>query len=346
VSAVLAPLTIAEVSEIIATARHSSDALWFRGSGTSPTPDGHTVVSTDALKGVVDYKPDDLTIVVKAGTTLGELDTALSEHGHSAVLPETAANRTVGGVVASGSSGYRRLRYGPTRDRVIGVTLVTGYGEVVHAGGQLVKNVTGYDISRLMTGSHGALGFIAEISLKLWPLPASQRTIEVSDIISVRQKLYQPTAALETEHGGFAYVSGSRSSVDAQVAGLAGTVLDGFEWPEPFGETVVVAVNVAPRFVSEAVDRVRALGATRFVAQHGVGVVDVGWSDVEAGRIGELRAWAESNGGSVVIHRRGPLSEKITRWGAVAGTVSIQRRLKHLFDPDRVCNPGVLSRDV
>ena len=164
VNDVLSPVTIDEVQELIADARQSSDPLWFQGSGTVPAPDGHTVVISGALKGVVDYKPDDLTIVVRAGTTLGELDAVLSEHGHSAILPETAPDRTVGGVVASGTSGYRRLRYGPTRDRVIGVTIVTGYGEIVRGGGQLVKNVTGYDMPRLMTGSNGALGFIAEIS--------------------------------------------------------------------------------------------------------------------------------------------------------------------------------------
>jgi glycolate oxidase FAD binding subunit len=346
VRSVLTPVTVGEMTEMISDARRSSQPLWFQGSGTDPVPEDHTVVTSKALKGVVDYKPDDLTIVVRAGTTLAELDAVLSEHGHSAILPETSPDRTVGGVVASGASGYRRLRYGPTRDRVIGVTVVTGYGEIVRGGGQLVKNVTGYDMSRLMTGSHGALGFIAEVSLKLWPVETRRATVVVEDVGAAWPKLYQPVAALESESDGLLYVAGSEGSVASQIGGTGGTELEGFAWPDPLDLDVVVAVNVPPRLVSEAIGRVRSVGADRFVAQHGVGVVDVGWSDVKVENVVALRAWAQDSGGSVVIHRCGSLGDDAAKWGAVPGTVAVQRRLKHLFDPDRVCNPGVLSRDV
>lgn len=341
-----APVSVPDVVSLVEEARSAEQPLWFAGSGTTSVPDGHTVIGTERMVGIVDYRPDDLTIVVRAGTTLAYLDQTLEAHEHTAVLPETAPNRTVGGVIATGASGYRRLRYGPTRDRVIGVTLVSGYGEVVHGGGQLVKNVTGYDLPRLVTGSHGALGFIAEIYLKLWPVPEMRTTIEVNDIAAMRDRLYQPTAALETEHGGFAYVSGSRASVSAQVDSLEGSASEGFVWPSPLDDAVVVGVNVPPRLVPDAVRRVRDVGAGRFVAQHGVGVLEVGWSKVEETVITELRAWAETSGGSLVIHRRGPLSESLSRWGRLPETVDIQRRLKELFDPDRVCNPGVLPGGV
>jgi glycolate oxidase FAD binding subunit len=343
---VLSPVTIGEVRAIVSDARRSSEPLWFQGSGTVPVPDGQTVVTSEALKGVVDYRPDDLTIVVRAGTTLGELDAVLSEHGHSAILPEISPDRTVGGVVASGASGYRRLRYGPTRDRVIGVTMVTGYGEIVSGGGQLVKNVTGYDVPRLMTGSHGALGFMAEISLKLWPVETSRATVAVEDVTAIWPMLYQPIAALEIESDGLVYLAGAEVSVASQIEEIGGTVLEGFAWPDPLDEDVVVAVNVPPRLVSEAIGRLRSFGANGFVAQHGVGVVDAAWSDVDADDVAALRAWAEHSDGSVVIHRSGSLGNDMSKWGTVPETVGVQRRLKHLFDPDRVCNPSVLSRDV
>jgi hypothetical protein len=111
-------------------------------------------------------------------------------------------------------------------------------------------------------------------------------------------------------------------------------------------ESVVVAVNVPARFVPEAVGRARDLGAARFVAQHGVGVVDVGWGTVDEARIVDLRTWAVSIGGSLVISRRGPLSASFSRWGEIPSTAAIQLRLKELFDPDRVCNPGVLPGGV
>jgi FAD/FMN-containing dehydrogenase len=164
--------------------------------------------------------------------------------------------------------------------------------------------------------------------------------MSVANPASVRTQLYQPIAALETESGGSVYVSRSQPpSLDASVS-------EGFNWPDPIEEPVVVAVNVPARLVPEAVDHVRDMGATRFVAQHGVGVVDVGWSEIDESRIVGLRAWAESGGGSLVIHRYGPLSGSLSRWGRTPETVDLQRRLKELFDPDRVCNPGVLPGGV
>lgn len=336
----VAPSSTAEVVALIREARHNQRPLWFTDSGSTQAPSDHTVVSTENLTGIVDYQPDDLTVVVRAGTTLEELDDTLREHGHSAVLPETAPDRTVGGVVASGASGYRRRRYGPTRDRVIGATIVTGYGGVVHAGGRLVKNVTGYDIPRLVTGSYGALGFIAEISFKLWPEDSAPRTMRVEDPRAVGARLYQPIAVLETESGGFVYVSGPGDPP------LGGSTMGGFDWPDPIDEAVVVAVNVPARLVTEAIGRVRDLDATRFIAQHGVGVVEAGWSQAEEAQIANLRTWAESSNGSLVLHRHGSLSGSLSKWGRDPETVDVQRRLKDLFDPDRVCNPGVLPGGV
>ena len=332
----ITPSSISDVVSLIEEARHDDRPLWFTGSGTTLVPDDHTVISTTKITGIVDYRPDDLTVVVRCGTTLGELDEVLREREHTAVLPETSPDRTVGGVIASGASGYRRYRYGPTRDRVIGVTIVTGYGEVVHAGGQLVKNVTGYDVPRLVTGSNGALGFIAEIALKLWPEPSVPRTMPIEDPASVLRGLYQPAAVLETEIGDFAYLS------EAGRPGEREPASGGYSWPDPLEEPVVVAVNVPARFVSEAIGLVCDSGADRFIAQHGVGVVDVGWATVDDGKILDLRTWAESIGGSLVMKRRGPLGVSVSKWGEPPSTAAIQRRLKGLFDPDSVCNPGAL----
>ncbi|NIR39303.1 MAG: FAD-binding protein, partial [Gemmatimonadetes bacterium] len=92
---------------------------------------------------VVDWQPDDLTVVVEAGVTVGTLESMLAERGQTALLPEWGPEATVGGVVAAGISGYRRARLGPTRDRVLEVTIVTGDGRVVRGGGRVVKNVSG-----------------------------------------------------------------------------------------------------------------------------------------------------------------------------------------------------------
>ena len=153
--------------------------LW--GGGTHQGIGGRVspgvVLATSRLDRIVSWEPEDLTVVVEAGVRIGDLDDLLAEKGQSAVLPETMPDATVGGVVAGGISGYRRARYGPTRDRVLEVTLVTGDGRIVTGGGQVVKNVSGYDLPRLATASFGGLGLVGRVCLKLWPAPPARFTM-------------------------------------------------------------------------------------------------------------------------------------------------------------------------
>ena len=142
--------------------------------------DPDLILSTARLDRIIAWEPDDLTVVVEAGVTVEDLEEMLAGKGQTALLSEQPGPATVGGAVAAAISGWRRFRYGPLRDRVLEVTLVTSDGRVVTAGGRLVKNVTGYDIPRLAAGSFGSLGLIARVCLKLWPLPAACATVRVS----------------------------------------------------------------------------------------------------------------------------------------------------------------------
>jgi len=147
VSYAVAPRSIEQTASIIKTAADQGLSIVPVGSGsTLRDVEADIALVTSNLTGIIDYQPDDLTIVVGAGTTLVDLEAALATRRQSAVLPEMSPQRTVGGVVASGASGYSRLRFGPTSDRVLEVVMATGYGEVVHAGGRLVKNVTGFKV--------------------------------------------------------------------------------------------------------------------------------------------------------------------------------------------------------
>ncbi|HSJ71680.1 MAG TPA: FAD-binding oxidoreductase [Acidimicrobiia bacterium] len=346
----LAPASTEQACEMIRYVMSARIPTSFVGNGAGgdlPLPPSRCLISTRRLTGVVDHKPDDLTATLRTGTTLGDLEATLHESAQSAVLPETTPSRTVGGVVASGSSGYRRLRYGPTRDRVIGVTLVTGYGEVVRGGGQLVKNVTGYDLARLVTGSHGALGLITEVSVKLWPTPRATATIPSDDPAAVLSGLHRPSAILETQEGSLVYVEGAPASIThaEQIVGNRST--DGLHWPEPLSEGVVVSVRVPARSTSRAVSAVGSWKAERFIAQHGVGIVDVGFTKADAGDIDEMRAQIRSIGGIVVIERwrvadmpsPDPMPD---RWGAVPSAMDIETRLRSLFDPHGILSEGML----
>lgn len=338
----VAPRTIEEAASVIQSAAADGLTLIPVGSGSTLRGAGADIaVMTSNLAGIIDYQPDDLTIVVGVGTTLGELEEALEGRRQSAVLPETAPDRTVGGVVASGASGYSRLRYGPTSDRVLEVVMATGYGEVVHAGGRLVKNVTGYDLSRLATGSFGSLGVIGSVCLKLWPARPVRCTVDTDNAAASLESLYQPVAILETELGVKAYIEGNEQSVKNDVDLLGGTYADGFAWPDPIRSPIRVEVRVPARLIPEALGIVRSMSPERFVAQHGVGVIETGFDSYDESTLNELRTWTHQAGGSVVITAAGVSAEQ--RLGTQGGALAVQRRLLDLFDPAGICNPDAFG---
>ena len=123
----------------------------------------------------LDYDPRDLTVTVGAGTSVAELAAVLAEHGQECPLDPRDPSATVGGVLATGLSGPRRLRHGPLRDRVLEVRFVTADGRLVKGGGPTVKNVTGFDLPRLLVGSLGTIGVIAQVTLRCQPLPSAAR---------------------------------------------------------------------------------------------------------------------------------------------------------------------------
>jgi hypothetical protein len=177
---------LSQIARRIRAVAADATPLRIRGGGTK---DFHgevlqgDVLDTAALTGITSYEPSELVVTVRAGTPLAELEAALAEKGQC--LPfepphfgENAAAGTVGGMVAAGLSGPARASVGAVRDYVLGATLVNGRGEVLTFGGQVMKNVAGYDVSRVLAGSLGTLGVIAEVSLKVLPVAPAEATLE------------------------------------------------------------------------------------------------------------------------------------------------------------------------
>ena len=165
--------------------------------GHCGTP-GHVdfLLSTRRLERVVSHVPDDGTITVEAGLTLARLAARCRSGGHF-LTPDVPAptRRTIGGVVAAGESGLDRLRYGPVRHQVLGTRTLLADGSLTRSGGQLVKNVTGFDLHRLYCGSHGTLGVIVEVSLRLHPEPEREAWLTL-DVNSLREALELARRAL------------------------------------------------------------------------------------------------------------------------------------------------------
>jgi glycolate oxidase FAD binding subunit len=348
---VVAPTSVEEAAEILAVAAEAAIPVSFFGGGThrqlgNPV-DANLVITTTALNRVLDYEPDDLTIRVEAGVTLGRLDELLAERNLTAVLPETEPEATVGGVIATGRSGYRRLRYGPTRDRVLQVTAATGYGKVVTGGSPVVKASTGYGIPRLFTGSLGSLGLIGSVLLKLWSQPPATAMIAVEEPEEARRSVYRPLAVLGTGGIGLVYLGGSPEEVDAQAHTLDGRRTEGLEWPGPYEEALRLSLRVPARFVDDAVFHARNLDASSWIAQHGVGLVEAGYQRIAPEGFMVARAWAESIGGALVIEAApDELRAELGAWGLPSQAVDLQRQVKHRFDPAGICNPGILPGGV
>ena len=147
------------------------DSKSFLGRATTGT-----LVDVSAYSGIISYEPTELFITARAGTLLSDINNTLSEHGQMLAFdpPKFTDKTTIGGVVATGLSGSRRPYSGSVRDYILGVRCINGLGKDLSFGGQVMKNVAGYDLSRLMTGAFGTLGIILEVSLKVMPLPESE----------------------------------------------------------------------------------------------------------------------------------------------------------------------------
>ena len=344
---VVAPSTIPEVEQILDLASEHTMPTTVWGGGTHQGY-GHRVatglvVSTQRMNRLVDWQPEDLTVTAEAGMRVADLESMLAERGQTAVLPELPGDATLGGVVAAGVSGWRRSRYGPTRERVLEADLVTGDGRHVRSGGRVVKNVTGFDLARLSVGSLGALGFIAQVCLKLWPLPAARATVSVEDGDAGLDTAYRPQAVVETNGRAQVFLGGTEPEVAAQTGELGGSAEVGWIWPEEPTNSVRWSLRVPPSMMRHGIDRL----PQGWMYQAGLGTGEIRCASDDGEHALDVRAWAESVGGALVLVD-GPsdLYEQIDPWGTAPNSINIQRRLIDRFDPLRVLNPGRLPGGI
>lgn len=375
---VATPATTQEVSEVLRLATEHDLRVVARGTGTKLTwgaaPTGaDLVLDTTRISGVVEHAAGDLVVVVRAGTSVETLQATLADSGQQLALDVAHRGATIGGTVATNTSGPRRLLYGTLRDLLIGITFVRADGVVAKAGGKVVKNVAGYDFGKLLIGSYGTLGLVTQIAFRLHPLPMASRvlSVEVRDAqaagrvvaemvgsqvvpsaVEVDQPAEGPITVAVLIEGTEDGVSG-RAALTAQMLGTGAA--DG-EAPPWFGRYPFDAsADVGLKLTTEITGLPKLLTAVRHAAdRHGVpigvrgsaaGVLYAALptsvsSPAAADVVDDLRAASTSYSGSVVVLTApAAVRDAVDMWGPVPG-IDLMRRLKDQLDPDHRLAPG------
>ena len=360
------PAGVAQLVDRMHAARARGATLQIVGGGTKTfygeAPRGEPLFLRD-LAGITSYEPSELVVTVRAGTPLAELESALAAKGQCLPFepPRFATGGTVGGMVAAGLAGPSRAAVGPLRDYVLGLTLLDGRGELLTFGGQVMKNVAGYDVTRLIAGSWGVLGIICEVSLKVLASPADTATLEfewderraLEQIARWRAQPLPLQASAWCDGRLRIRLAGSRAAVLEARARLGGTAVDQ-EAAFAFWESVR---DHRHDFFAPAADELAqgialwrlsvpptaqpfSLSGRQFIEWGGA----QRWWRTTAPAV-QLRAAAIGAGGHATLVRAADKSA-----GAFAPVGSelmrIHRALKDAFDPERILNPGRLYADL
>lgn len=357
---------LARVIDQVNGARAREAALEIRGGGSKFFFGGPAVgepLDLTALSGIASYEPTELVVTVRAGTRLADLEAALQEHGQCLPFepPRFAAGGTVGGMVAAGLSGPARATSGSVRDHILGVTLLNGRGEILTFGGQVAKNVAGYDVSRLMAGSMGILGVICEVSLKVLPISTATATLcfeytPAEALAKFREWASQPLAINATAwHEGLLHVrlAGARAAVASACTRLGGAQLapeQAASWWTSVRDHShdFFALDAAGPARADSLWRVSLPAAAAALELPGLQFIEWGgaerWCKTSAAA-GEVRSAAARLGGHATLIRGADKSS-----GAFAPlsevSMRIHRGLKQAFDPQRIFNRGRLYADL
>ena len=357
------PTTVEEVAERLRAASAAGRTVLPVGNRSTvdwlPGPAVDEVLSLRGLDGVLEHSAGDLVVHVQAGTLLSDLQAAVAGSGQRLALSAPVGGVTVGGLIAADLSGPGRYLYGTVRDLVIGTTSVRSDGAVTHSGGKVVKNVAGYDLGKLYTGSRGTLGVITDAWFRLHPLPEATRWVVADGLdadaaghafAAVRGSQTAPTAIEVRNDRAAGYqvavqLDGVATGTDTRagvVAGLTGGTVTDTEpggwgtWPR---DEVLLAVTHAPAALSAVLT---ALPGTT-VTGSAVGVLRVGCTLADAPRVlAAARTVAARHHGSATV-LRAPAGHDLDVWGpGDPALLTLMRRVKDEFDPTHTLAPGRL----
>lgn len=374
------PESAEELAQILAGASRDRQSTVLRGGGSKlgwgrVASHIDLVIGTERLNRLIAHRYGDMTVTAEAGMSLAELNRQLAAHRQYLPVESAFDRATVAGIVATNDSGPTRHRFGTPRDLLIGVTLAMTDGRLVKAGGTVVKNVAGYDLGKLVSGSHGTIAAIVDATFKLLPIPLASTTLvatyadgsAVANDIAALSGSQVELAAFDISVSGegrwilLLQMASSPAATAAQAAearrllSSSPAAVSGDEertlWDEQIrapwaGAGTIVRLSWLPSKLPAVVallSRLRQSGcdvATFTARAIGSGLLRLeGEESSIAAAIGLLR---ESNdvGHVVVLRATASLKAKVDVWGPASGTIEVARTLKRMFDPAGILNAG------
>jgi glycolate oxidase FAD binding subunit len=344
--------TIEQFRAQVLQAAAEKTPLRIRGGGTKDWYGGALqgeILDTRAHTGIVDYEPTELVITARCGTPLAEIEAVLAAQNQMLAFepPHFGEGATFGGAISAGLAGPRRANSGGVRDFVLGAQLMDGKGEVLKFGGQVMKNVAGYDVSRLLAGSMGTLGLMLELSVKVLPRATLGATLrfETSEIEAIRMLNTWAGQPLPVSgscwHRGalMLRLSGARAAVDAAQRALGGEVM-----PDAAGFWEGLREQRHAFFEGDApLWRLSVPSTVGAIVLEGEQLIEWGgaqrWLRAPSHHADDIRRAVRAVGGHATLFRGGDKSVGVFQPLAPA-VARIHERLKAAFDPSHLFNPG------
>ena len=364
---------LAELTEQVLSARANYKPILIKGGGSKAFygnpfelgADSPIHLDMNVLKGIVNYQPTELVVTALAGTPLSDIRQALDEQGQMLAFdpPSFAPSSTIGGCVATGLSGPGRYGAGPLKDYVLGATLIDAQGRVLRFGGEVMKNVAGYDVSRLLAGSFGIFGAIAQVSLKVAPKPIEICTLEQevtekealsffhalrAQPLPIRATSWEPATNGHSTGLMRICLAGAKAAVNSARLKLGGDLMQE-QAALQFWEAL--RDHQLPFFAARPLWRVAVAPGTPAL---GLGPTMIEWGGGQRWINGDLdphlvRSIAKNAGGHATLFRPrmdGDIPEHGVFQPLEPGVLAIVQRLKHEFDPKGLFNPGRLVMGV